>query len=431
MITLTRGNSYSSVLGLSSLQHKALKSLLSYELSLFLGGAPTTVRKPLLDRRGSFPSGLFDMVLDHLKLYKLSYALTDSRIKPTDASRKAIGLKLPVTPYLNQGRAVAACLERSRGTIEMVTGYGKSITMACLINELKLKTLIIVPNLQLKQQLTENFKKYFGSLKHITIKNIDSSDLDSHTDYDCLIIDESHHVAAKTYTNLNKKAWNKIYYRFFFTGTPFRNKTEEQMLMQSISGDIIYRVGYDEAVKEGAIVPVEAYYQEMDRKDTDGYTYSEVYSDLVVNNTPRNAHIASLLNDLTLAKASGLCLVKEINHGRLLSKLTGVPFVCGVDNNSKALIDQFNKGGTCLIGTTGILGEGCDTRPTEYVIIASLGKSKPQFMQMVGRGLRKHPGKTSCKVIIFKDKSHKWTTSHFNEQVKVLKEEYGVIPVKL
>ena len=43
---------------------------------------------------------------------------------------------------------------------------------------------------------------------------------------------------------------------------------------------------------------------------------------------------------------------------------------------------EFNMGEIkTLIGTTGVVGEGVDTRPTEYVIIAGLGKSKPAFMQ--------------------------------------------------
>ena len=99
----------------------------------------------------------------------------------------------------------------------------------------------------------------------------------------------------------------------------------------------------------------------------------------------------------------------------------------------RKLIDDFNRQKThpILIGTTGVLGEGIDTRPAEWIIIAGLGKSKNQFMQNIGRGIRVYPGKKSCKVILFKDGSHKWTLKHFKEQCMILKEVYGIVPMRL
>lgn len=339
-----------------------------------------------------------------------------------------------MNPYPEQIQAAKIAARAGRGTVTMPTGTGKSVAMALLINELQLRTLIIVPTVELKRQLSECFKRYFGTLDNITIENIGSTRLESASDYDCLIIDEAHHVAARTYRDLNKRAWKKIYHRYFFTATPFRSRDEEQLLYESIAGQVIYRLDYNAAVKNNYICPIEAYYYELPKLEVEGneMCWTSVYSELVVNRKDRNALIANILAKLHCAGASTLCLVKEIKHGKALHGLTGVAFANGESDNTAALICEFNsRGRKTLIGTTGVLGEGVDTKPAEYIIIAGLGKSKNALMQQVGRGFRKYPDKESCKVILFKDPSHKWPLDHFKKQCKYLLEEYGVVPTKL
>lgn len=333
-----------------------------------------------------------------------------------------------MNPYPQQLRAVQAAVKAGKGCIVMPTGAGKSVCMALLVNALQLRTLIVVPNLGLKAQLTDSFRRWFGANKNVTILNIDSPFLDKATDYDVLIIDEAHHSAASTYRRLNAKAWGGIYHRFFFTATPFRGQEEEQILLESIAGEVIYRLTHAEAVAAGMICPIEAYYIEIPKTPVSGHTWAAVYKELVVNNLPRNALMRTLLE--RLEGRSTLCLVKEVAHGSKLSGITWA-FAHGESEYTPGLIEAFNKGGKTLVATTGVCGEGVDTKPCEYIILAGLGKSRPALMQAFGRCFRTYPDKESGKVIIFKDNSHKWTKSHFKEQCKVLLEEYGCIPTRL
>lgn len=334
-----------------------------------------------------------------------------------------------MTPYREQVEAVKIASSMGQGTISMCTGFGKSLVIALLIKEIGAKTLVVVPNLELKKQLIDSFTVWFGSLDNITIENIASPKLKNLKNYDCLIIDEAHHAAAKTYRKLNKTAWNNIYYRFFFTATPYRSNDSELLLMQSITGRVIYEVDYKKAVKNKQIVPVEAYYIELPKRPVEGYTWNEVYNELVVNNEHRNSIIANILS---ITDKSTLCLVKEITHGDNIKRQCFTAFANGFDEATRGYIKSFNDGKlTTLIATQGICGEGVDTKPAEYIILAGLGKAKNQFMQAVGRGLRTYKDKKSCKVIIFKDPSHKWTRAHFREQCKILLDMYGVIPVRL
>jgi len=308
----------------------------------------------------------------------------------------------------------------------MPTGAGKSHVIKLIIEALGLRTLVIVPNLNIKAQMKETLK----DLKNVTVENIDSNTLNKDGNYDVLIIDEAHRAAAKTFHKLNKKMWNGIYYRYFMTATFFRNDSEESLLLEAICGQLIYKLTYKDAVNRGYIVPVDAFFYQVPKQKTNADTYQEVYRELVVHNEIRNIMIGTILSRLNGIPT--LCLVKEIIHGKILSEMTGIPFVYGEDEMTKDYIRQFNNGEIkALIGTTGVVSEGIDTKPCEYVIIAGLGRAKSNLMQSVGRCLRTYPGKDSGKVIIFKDNSHRFLLRHFNDQKNVLLDEYRVEPVKL
>ena len=340
-------------------------------------------------------------------------------------------------PYPEQFEATFAAVTKERGIISAVTGSGKSLIIALIINELQCRTLIVVPSLELKAQLSTSLARWFGEdnigrNKNIYVENVQALDTRERLKYDVLIIDEFHHSASASYRKLNKYAWADIYYRFGLTATPWRSDAEEKLLLESILSEVIYTISYKQAVSRNMIAPVEAYYLEIPKQETDAYTWSEVYSSLVVNNEVRNQVIAQVLKTLEQNNVFTLCLVKEVKHGQILANLTGVPFVHGEDEESRDYIDLFNRGEVkTLIATEGILGEGIDTKPCEYVIIAGLGKAKSGFLQKVGRAVRNYPGKESAKVILFKDKSHKYLIRHYNEQRKIMLEYYGVRVVEL
>jgi superfamily II DNA or RNA helicase len=433
VVTILIDNSYSKLSGLSLNQEKALSNLLSYivggKSSFYSKYGPK--RKSLLSKRGDFPTGLlarvYNFLLDNNIQFERKFLnKVPSKHIQTNASWNDI------IPYEDQILALERAVMNGRGVIVAPTGSGKSLIIALIANELKVKTMVVVPSLEIKHQLYNSLKSIFKDMSWISVENIDSNNLKKPADYDCLIIDEAHHVAAKTYQKLNKQVWNNVYYRFFLTATPFRNDNEETLLFESIAGNVIHRIRYQDAVNKGYIVPVHAYYIESPKQETNAYTYAQVYSELVVNNNLRNELITNILKTLEQSNVFTLCLVREIAHGEILSAMTGAPFVSGADESSRQYIKQFNAGKhKVLIGTTGVLGEGIDTKSAEYIVIAGLGKAKSQFMQQVGRGVRVFPNKDSCKVILIKDKSHKFLTRHFNAQSAILLEEYGVKPVRL
>lgn len=435
MIVLTVNNSESKIEGLSVSQFAEVRDLLSYKISdqqKHFSHAHNDKRY-LINKRGEFSSGLSSIVQSYIRGLKSlqQYRIVDNRVLPT--STGLFKLSLPYDPYPEQEAASETCLLRHRGIVSAVTGFGKSVTMALLINKLQLKTLIIVPNLELKSQLITTFTQYFGHLTNITIENIDSKRLLKLKEFDCLIIDEAHHVAAKTYRDLNKKAWGSIYHRYFFTATPYRSRNEENILFESIAGEVIYEVTYETAVEKGYICPVEAFYVNLPSEKLDLIgSYASVYKKGVVQSHKLNEFVAELLLKFHANNFSTLCIVKEIEHGENLVSLSGAAFANGQSEDCRALINWFSSGKLkILIGTHGVVGEGVDSRACEYVILPTPVKSKNLFMQIVGRAVRKYPGKESAKIILINNQNHIWFKKAFKEQCKILKDEFNTVPAKL
>lgn len=402
-------------------------------MNYYTGGF-SNKKRTLLSSKGVFPTGLYYLVSKFLKDHALEHTIHDHRMPPRHRG-KLFTLHLGYNPYPEQVAAGEAAAKHGRGIIVAPTGVGKTAIAALIINKLQVPTLIVVPSLELKRQTIETLSKTFGNEKigvekPIRVENIDALPLKPLPGYDCIIIDEFHHSGAKTYRDLNKKAWKDIHHRFGLTATPFRSNSDERLLLEGVLSEVIYEIDYATAVENHYIVPMESYYVEVPRMNPTGYNFAQIYSELVVNNKVRNDLITQII--MSLKHKSTLILVKEIKHGITISTKSNSLFANGEDKDTKDMITFFNQDKIkTLIGTTGVLGEGIDTKPAEYIILAGLGKSKNAFMQQVGRGFRNYPGKDSCKIILFKDNSHKWTIAHFKAQVKYLNEEYGSKPIKL
>ncbi len=434
MVSLTIDNSICRIYNLNVNQYADLRKLLSYNADPAQGrfsGWKGNSRRYLIDKKGNFPTGLLYLVMEYIHENKLPYQSVECRQRPKRHFDWKPSFKM--SPYYEQLDATIHANLGERGIIVAPTGVGKSVICALITEQFGVKTLIVVPSLELKSQLTRSFTEWFGrgAMENIRIENVGALDSKIVDPADLIIIDEFHHSGAKTYRKLNEKAWKNTYYKIGLTATPFRSQDHERLLLESVLSKVIYRIDYKMAVEKKYIVPLEAYYIDLPVSKTKASTWAGVYKELVVENKHRNQVTLDLLGRLHANKCSTLCLVKEIKHGENLSQGL-IAFANGQDGFSNTLIQGFNQARlTTLIGTTGVLGEGVDTKPAEYIIIAGLGKSKNAFMQQCGRGFRRYGDKTSCKVILFRDASHKWTLNHFRAQCKVLRDEYGVKPVKL
>lgn len=457
MLVAKIGNSVCSVSGFTVSQLKELRDRMSYTVvgKTRYASRFGSTRKFLLSKRGDFPTGLLYILEEYARETRTPVSWNDTRVRP---AMRQLGLETMfvdpdgLTPYVEQREAAEAAAREGRGIVVGPTGVGKSFIAALMLDAIQVPTLVVVPRLGLKEQLTEDLRRVFGrdrvgplnhrgERKHfITVENVDALDPTKPAKgFDMVLVDEFHHSGADTYIKLNLKAWAGIYFKFGLTATPFRSKNEEKLLLESVLSKVIYQIPYKTAVDKGYIVPMESYVVSLPQVELKckGNNWHAVYSECIVNSEARNAAVVQMAANLHEAGKSALILVKQVDHGLALQEMllaSGiyVPFVKGENDDNAQTIAAFNAQKiSVLIGTMGVIGEGIDTKPCEYVILAGGGKSKNQFMQNCGRGFRKFKEKYSCKIVMFRDPSHKWLTDHHKACVKYLREEYAQVPAPL
>jgi len=371
-------------------------------------------------KTSKFPTGLLNLVIQFFNENNIKYKLNDKRIKPEKYLYLVDKYKEPKLRYY-QKEALDICLKLDRATIESATASGKTLIMTTLIKELGVNTIIIVPTINILSQTAKILKRRFGS-KYIGIigdtkKNIDKNIIVASVQslinlepeyfdkFDCLIIDESHHSSADTYTKLNKKYFTNIYYRFFFSGTQFRNDGSDLSLLGVIS-TIDYRYSAKQGIKDGFLsAPIFFIVRnQLSHKPIKTSNYATTYREYIVKNTIRNNIIAKHAHNLAQNNKKVLILVDQIKHGDILYKLMPKStFINSNTRNNDRIIDEFNLGNIPILIGTDVIGEGVDTVGADALIMGCGGKAKSNIIQKVGRVLRLKGGRGYATVIDFLD----------------------------
>src|SRR5262249_37561652 len=65
----------------------------------------------------------------------------------------------------------------------------------------------------------------------------------------------------------------------------------------------------------------------------------------------------------------------------------------------RAILARFRHGDTRVIANCAVLTEGYDEPSADCIIVARPTRSRPLYIQMIGRGTRRYPGKPDCVVL--------------------------------
>ena len=315
-------------------------------------------------------------------------------------------------------------------TIVMPTGTGKTETMiATILSERCKKTLIVVPSKLLREQTVKKCVS-LGILRKIGIvpsrilnpavscllttpsdveeletiiknsnviiatvsllKNFNDKYIDLLVrQCSTIIIDEAHHIAAKTWSNLKKHfSMTKC---LQFTATPFRNDGRK------IDGKIVYNFPLAKAQSQNYFQPINF---------LPIYEYDEDMSDIVVaqraidilekdikNNFP---HI--LLVRAKSKKRAGFLFEKI--YRRKYSKYNPVLIVSGIgERNKREYLRQIEALESRIIVCVDMFGEGIDIPNLKIAAIHDKYKSLPITLQFVGRFARTQTGLGNATVI--------------------------------
>lgn len=308
------------------------------------------------------------------------------------------------------------------------TGVGKTITAITDAKAVGGRTLFLVNALKLASQAKDTFAKvwpeatlgeYTGSQKDVsqtvifaTVQSI-SKDLErfSPTDFDYLIVDECHHAAANTY----QKIFTYFHPKFILglTATPERSDGED---MLELFQNVAHKMDLKTAVERGILVPIRCVRVKTNIDLTDvringiKYNSQDLESKLFIPG--RN----QLIVDTYLKYVNGkktVIFCASVDHAAEIAKLlrdNGVKAeaVSGrdwVEIRDKILKD-YETESTNVLCACDLLNEGWDSPHTTVLFMARPTMSKTIYMQQLGRGTRRCPGKDDLLVIDFVDNAN-------------------------
>ena len=308
------------------------------------------------------------------------------------------------------------------------TGVGKTITAATDAKAVGGRTLFLVNALKLASQAKDTFAKvwpeatlgeYTGSQKDMTqtvifatVQSI-SKDLEkfSPMDFDYLIVDECHHAAANTY----QKIFTYFHPKFILglTATPERSDGED---MLELFQNVAHKMDLKTAVERGVLVPIRCIRVKTNIDLTDvringiKYNSQDLESKLFI--PERN----QLIVDTYLKYVNGkktVIFCASVDHAAEIAKLlrdNGVKAeaVSGRDRVEvrEKILKDYETGSTNVLCACDLLNEGWDSPHTTVLFMARPTMSKTIYLQQLGRGTRRCPGKEDLLVIDFVDNAN-------------------------
>lgn len=391
----------------------------------------------------AFQTGLISLIKQVFSDFQIEMIFRDLRVKPLkkyDIEFNGFELR----DY--QKAAVAEAVRIGRGVLNTPTGSGKTIIMSKLVHEIGVKTLVLVNTKEalydtyrtLKRCFDNDYVTCFNDNKSINkfitittmpmaIKELNSKRDDSlvNEKFDCLILDESHHSAAKSWQGVIFKI--SPYHVFGFTGTNFRGDGADLLLL-GVSGRAIYKIGTVELQKMGFLSLVDIYFVDIlfPEIKANYSDYFELYRIGIITNEYRNGIIQQIVKR-HIGK-SILVVVEKIEHGEIILELLkevdeNTVFVQGKTKNRNEIKLDFETGKIRTLVASRLYNESADLPILNVVINCSGGKSGIAVIQRIGRSLRIHQSKERAIVYDFNDVFSSKLEKHSHERMKVIKKE--------
>ena len=221
---------------------------------------------------------------------------------------------------------------------------------------------------------------------------------------DTIIVDEAHHAAAPTYRRILEYFNNATV--FGFTATAHRG---DGVGLGCVFDDLLIERDTLWGIQNGYLVSMECVQVNLKYDmgsvkisadgDFNGTDVARVMSGTAAGVAEAYEKHA---RGQTIIFAASLGEVKDITH--FINKKAGRQIAAAVTANTRnrsRIIEGYKLGTYKVLVNFGIFTEGTDLPATETVLIARpiAPTNVGLYAQMVGRGLRLSPGKTSCKVI--------------------------------
>ena len=352
------------------------------------------------------PRGFIGKLLRFCKQENIDFDFLDERNK-----LPSVQFSTSINLLSHQNKAIEFASRKEFGVITAPPGSGKTVIGLKIIADKQQPALIIVHRQQLMEQWIERVqtfldipkneigcigqgKKKLGKL--ITVAMIQSlgkifekqKTEGLHEQFGTIIVDECHHIPAKTFRNIISKL--SPYYQYGLTATPFRKGNDDKLIFIHL-GEIICEIKPQEIekFKKARIIIRNTNLNVPFNPKTDPF---EILSKVLVHDSGRNKLI---LNDVKTELNKGrkvVIITERKEHIDALYQLLKQSFetitLSGEDSESsrKTKWKNLNEGNYQVLITTGqFFGEGTDLQNASCLFLVYPFSFKGKLIQYIGR----------------------------------------------
>lgn len=288
---------------------------------------------------------------------------------------------------------------------QMATGLGKTVTFANLPREGR---MLILSH---REELVNQPRKYFSCSYGVEraeetshgeevvsasvqsmVRRLDRFDPST---FDLIITDEAHHAAAKTYRAIYDHFTPRLHVGF--TATPGRG---DKVRLDDIFSEIVFSRDLRWGIEAGYLSDILCKRVEIGYDLTAVRTRNGDYAPGELDEAMDGT--ADAIAEAYREHATGATLIfaVSVKHANdIAAVIPGAVAVTGETKNRAAIIEAFTRREIpCLVNCM-VFTEGTDMPLVETIIIARPTQSDSLYTQMVGRGLRTHPGKNHLTLI--------------------------------
>lgn len=330
------------------------------------------------------------------------------------------------TPYDHQREAVEAVMTALRRgqreqLVVMPTGTGKTKT-AALLSCYFARVLFLVHTRELLEQARDSFAEGLG--EHVGVIGAGHDDPTGRVNIatiqtlhkrldrlepnmaDLVVLDEAHHGPSKTFADVLGHLRPRL--RLGLSATPERS---DKAPLAALFGDITYQLDVADAIRRGLIVRPDGRRihtdVQLDDVQTSGGDFNNRSLADTVNTPHRNDIVARGYLDYGEGRIA-LGFSVDIAHARALAETfqtygVRADWTSGADPEQADKLRRFKAGEIAVLFSANLLTEGFDYPAASCALMARPTKSRVLFTQMVGRVLRRYPGKHDARVLHYSD----------------------------
>lgn len=418
-------DSYELIVGSTNITRFALKKNEEWNISLMSKDEMTSYSEAL-NRFNYLWNNTLNLNPDVIKKYKyqLEYAIekwdmdyisiNDVIVNPNSMQRKALR-------ELRRNRDMGI----KKSLIVSATGSGKTYLAAFDARNFDAKRLLyIVHRETILKDARDSFMKVFGAEKSYGLftgneKNMDvdfvfasSKMLSAHLDefdpeeFDYIIYDEVHHIVASS----GKKIFEYFKPEFMLGLTATPERMDNQDIFGLFDNNVPFELRLRDAIRNDLVVPFHYYgirdefvdYKSKDKMFIANQIAKQVNVEFIKDQIEKHRETNEKLKCIafcTNIQSSKLMAEELLEEGYQSISLTGLNDTAMRMKAFNDLQDDTNP--LEIICTVDILNEGVDIPQVNMVLFLRPTESQTIFIQQLGRGLRKYPGKEFVTVLDF------------------------------